>query len=208
MRPVAGLVLTGGRSRRMGFDKATVEVDGQPLARRVLRELVRAASPVVEVGRGVSGAEHWTCEEPPGSGPLAAIAAGAKLLAQLGYDGAVLVVACDLPRLDGALLAWLAQHPAPGSVVPVVAGHPQPLCARWSSAAVRAVPHLVAEGARSLRPLLARPDVVLANEQQWAAVAAPAALADADVPADLDAAGVHWVPPAARPARIPPEVTY
>ena len=38
---------------------------------------------------------------------------------------AVLVLAVDLPFVDAALLAWLASHPAPGTVVPVVDGLPQ-----------------------------------------------------------------------------------
>ncbi|WP_434127450.1 molybdenum cofactor guanylyltransferase, partial [Enterococcus faecium] len=47
----AGAVLTGGDSRRMGTDKALIEVDGGPLARRVANALRAAgADPVIAVG--------------------------------------------------------------------------------------------------------------------------------------------------------------
>ena len=47
----AGAVLTGGRSSRMGQDKATLPVDGVPMAARVAGALRRAgAEPVLAVG--------------------------------------------------------------------------------------------------------------------------------------------------------------
>lgn len=54
---VGGALLTGGASRRMGFDKALVEVDGLPNALRLARALAEVASPLVEVGPGYSGLE-------------------------------------------------------------------------------------------------------------------------------------------------------
>ena len=132
MPPVAGLLLTGGASRRLGVDKATLLLDGDRLVDRVARVLAGIATTVVEVGPGYSSFAAVR-EEPPGSGPLAALAAGAAALQARGLGtSAVLVLAVDLPFVDAALLAWLASHPAPGTVVPVVDGFPQPLCARYA----------------------------------------------------------------------------
>jgi molybdopterin-guanine dinucleotide biosynthesis protein A len=181
----------------MGFDKAAVVIGGEPLARRVAAAVAAVADPVVEVGPGLTGLPQRTREVPAGSGPLSAIAAGASALDRLGYRGPVVVVACDLPRLDQRLLAWLADHPTAGSVVPVVAGRAQPLCARWSSRALRSAPSLLAQGDRSLRGLLDGPDVCFVDERSWASVADAATFADADVPADLDATGLPWHPPSA-----------
>jgi len=46
----AGWVLTGGRSSRMGVDKALVPIDGQPLALRVAVEVAKVCSSVSLVG--------------------------------------------------------------------------------------------------------------------------------------------------------------
>jgi len=134
----------------MGADKATLVLDGTTLAARAAAALREVADPCVEVGPGVSGLASVQ-EDPPGGGPLLALAAA---VAALPGDRAVLVVACDLPRLSVEVLRWLADHPADGSVVPLWEGRPQPLCARWSAAALARVGPLVASGARSLQALI------------------------------------------------------
>src|SRR5438105_2544862 len=50
----AGVLLTGGASRRMGLDKATLVVDGETFAQRAARVLTAACDPVIEVGSGVT----------------------------------------------------------------------------------------------------------------------------------------------------------
>jgi molybdopterin-guanine dinucleotide biosynthesis protein A len=140
----------------MGSDKATMVVDGVPNARRVATALHAVVHPLIEVGPGVSGLRSIV-EEPPGSGPLMAIAAGRRALRMAGHTGAVVVLACDLPAVSESAIAMLAAWPGDGSVVPVVSGVPQPLFARWSAAALEAAAELAASGARSMRELLERP---------------------------------------------------
>jgi molybdenum cofactor guanylyltransferase len=119
---VAGMVLTGGASRRMGVDKATIDIDGEPCVARVERALRAVASPCVEIGPGATSFPSIV-EPMPGEGPLSAIAAGREALVEMGHDGPVLVLACDLPFVTEELLRWLATRPNGGSVVPMVDGH-------------------------------------------------------------------------------------
>jgi molybdopterin-guanine dinucleotide biosynthesis protein A len=198
----AAILLTGGGSRRMGFDKAAIDVAGTPSAVHIARQLLQVVGTAVEVGPGRSGLRAVR-EEPPGSGPLAAMVAGARALRASGHEGPALVVACDLPGLTVEALTMLAWWPGEASVVPVVDGRPQPLCARWSAGALRRAEGLVAEGERSMRAVLASPGrggLELAGPDRWPTGVTDAAFADADTPEDLERLGLgrREVPPAAR----------
>ena len=179
---VAGLLLTGGASRRMGVDKASLRVDGLPLAQRTAEVLAAVVAPALEIGPGHSTLPAVE-EAPPGEGPLAAAAAGFRALAELGHVGPVVVVATDLPRLTVALVQALASHRSAGSVVPLVAGRPQWLAARWSPRAVERAPALVRQGERRVRALA--DDVEWLDGSQWADD-----LTDVDTPGDLRDAGL------------------
>lgn len=179
---VAGLLLTGGASRRMGVEKASILVGGRPMATVTADLLGAVVAPVLEVGPG------WTSlprveEEPRGGGPLVAIAAGAGALTDRGHTGPVVVVATDLPRLGLSFLRRLTAHPSVLSVVPVVAGRPQWLAARWSSQALVRARRLVAEGERQVAAL--NENIEWLDEPQWADQ-----LVDVDTPADLERLGL------------------
>jgi molybdopterin-guanine dinucleotide biosynthesis protein A len=194
---VAGLLLTGGRSRRMGVDKAMIRVGDVTLAERTAAVLAAATAPTLEVGPGHSGLPS-VVEAPPGGGPLCALAAGARALEDRGHAGPAVVLPTDLPHVEVDLVRRLAAHPAPGSVVVVVGGRPQWLVARWSPAALGRARDLVAAGERRMDALVladAGADVTWLDGPRWTGQAL-----DVDTPEDLDRAGLH------RPARreVPP----
>lgn len=179
---VAGLLLTGGASRRMGVDKASLVVDGVGLAQRTAGVLSAVVSPALEVGPGRTALPAVE-EALPGEGPLAAADAGFRALVERGHVGPVVVVGTDVPRLSAAVVHELAAHPSEGSVVPLVAGRAQWLAARWSPRAVRRASELVLRGERRMRALA--DDVVWLDGSEWAD-----ALTDVDTPADLRDAGL------------------
>jgi FdhD protein len=180
---VAGLLLTGGLSRRMGRDKATLASGGTTLARRSAALLAAVAEPVLELGPGVSGLTAVP-DAPGPAGPLAAVAGGVAALRAAGWGGAALVVATDLPLLERRLLEWLAAHPFDGSVVAVAGGRPQWMCGRYSAEVLDAAGVLVASGRRAMADLAGAGDLHLAGADEWAGVADRAALADVDTPSE------------------------
>ena len=188
-RHVAGILLTGGSSRRMGLDKASMPIDGVACAVRIARVLRRVVADAVEVGPGVSGLPSVR-EKAPGNGPLVALCAGVEALEVAGSSVAALLLACDLPFVTDSVLATLASWPGRHSVVPVVHGQPQTLCARWSTDELAEAPRLVASGHRSMGSLLARPGVELVDERAWPEPLDPRVLADIDTPADLERLGL------------------
>jgi molybdopterin-guanine dinucleotide biosynthesis protein A len=177
---IPGVLLTGGASRRMGTDKATLPLGDATFATRAAAVLATVCAPVVEVGPGVTGLRAVR-EDPVGSGPLAAFLAGVDALAA---PGSVFLLACDLPFVDAVTLAAVADHAGAGSVVPVVAGRPQYACARWSAAAIAAGRAALGAGERALRVLA---DV---DAESLAADALAPLLADVDTPEDLRRLGL------------------
>ncbi|HZB49955.1 MAG TPA: molybdenum cofactor guanylyltransferase, partial [Mycobacteriales bacterium] len=139
--PYDAVVLTGGRASRMGgIAKPELRLRGRTLAERVLAA-VRDADRSIVVGPAVRDVpvDLVTREEPPGGGPVAALAAGL-----VGVRApAVATLAADLPFLDAAtvrrLRAALAGERGAAVALPVDAeGRDQLLCAVWKTAALRA----------------------------------------------------------------------
>ncbi len=193
MTATAGLLLTGGASTRLGVDKAELRRDGERLADRTARLLASVCTVAVEVGPGVS-ALPAVREDPPGSGPLAALVAGADALAAWGVEAPVLVLGVDLPFVERPLLEWLAARPGSGTVVPRVGGSPQPLCARygWGDLAVAA--RLRRDGAAAMRTLLDAVAVTYVDEDAWGTVTDRSGFDDVDTPDAVTRAGLEWPP--------------
>ena len=204
------VVLTGGASRRLGRDKATSHVGGRRLVDRILAE-VPADVPVVIVGPlldAMARPVRFVREDPPGSGPLAAIGAG---LAEVSTP-LVGLMAADMPfavPVVAEALSRLAHEPPPASgrrpvmdpvhhvdgiddaggvsgadsVAPVDAhGFAQLLCAAYRTQALRgALTGLGVLADRPVRALLSELRVM-----EWPVPAA--ALADVDTEDQLAAA--------------------
>jgi molybdopterin-guanine dinucleotide biosynthesis protein A len=179
-----GLLLTGGTSRRMGADKSGRPVGGVPMGIRAGRALMEAASPVLAVGPD-PGLGLATVKDDR-RGPLAALAAGMRRLADDGFGGPVLLVACDLPFLTADLLTLLADEltgAGAGAAVPVAGGHLQPIAACYAPSVLPVAEELLERGELSMRALLDKIAVHQVPADAWTR-----ALTDVDTPADLQAA--------------------
>jgi molybdopterin-guanine dinucleotide biosynthesis protein A len=173
----------------MGRDKAELVVAGERLADHAARVLQTVCDPVLEIGPGRSTLENVGDDESGAAavraGPLAALVTGAGALRTRGYEGAVLLLAVDLPFVDARLLELLVDHPADDSVVPVAGGMRQSCCARYAPAALTTAADLVEQGERAMHALLSAVPVVEITEPEWRAVAPADALTDLDTPEDL-----------------------
>ncbi len=139
----AALLLTGGKSRRMGQDKARLPFGGVPMAVRVHAMLSEIFPNVLVVGH----ADFPLPEAPripdrhPGRGPLEALASGLEAV----EEPQVLLTACDMPFLNPNLLRFLAEQTLDAdAVVPCSARGREPLLAVYSR---RILPMLRAPGA-------------------------------------------------------------
>lgn len=139
-RPFDAIVLAGGTARRLsGVDKPMLEVGGVPLLRRVLSAVGHARG-VVVVGPHRTGFDdvYWVREDPPGSGPVAAVSAGLAAL-----DGPterdVALLAGDLAGLTASTIDGLrsAIGLADGAVLVDRDGKRQWLIGVWRAPVLR-----------------------------------------------------------------------
>jgi molybdopterin-guanine dinucleotide biosynthesis protein A len=140
--PSAGFVLAGGRSSRMGRDKASLLWDGRSLLARAVTVVQAVTGITAIVGDPAIHCFHSTpviSDRVRGAGPLGGIEAA------LAWSPAPwnLIVACDMPDLDikvlEAILQRAAAQPECDAVIPVSAGIPQPLCAAYHRRALPAL---------------------------------------------------------------------
>ncbi|WP_291224158.1 molybdenum cofactor guanylyltransferase [Dokdonella sp.] len=105
--PWNGVVLAGGRSTRMGRDKALLDWQGRPMVEHMGGVLREAGAQGVVVS-GDYPAFDGIADEKGGLGPLGGLGSVAAHLA----DGVLVLVPVDMPLLDVALLRSLAQTDA------------------------------------------------------------------------------------------------
>lgn len=161
---VIGVVLAGGRSRRMGRDKATFEIGGRTMLDWVATALEGVCGEVVVAGLP-EGANRRPRLTDPGlrfQGPLAGLVSG---LRRLG-EGKALVVAVDHPWVRTETLAALIEQGGELPLVPVDQGARQTTCALYPAAAVDpAAEELEAGG--SIQSLLDRIAFDPVVEETW-----------------------------------------
>ncbi|CAN5741389.1 hypothetical protein BH23ACT12_BH23ACT12_15340 [soil metagenome] len=172
----------------MGSDKSRSTVGGVPMGARAGLALLRSASPVLAVGPD-PGLGLATVEDSR-RGPLAALAAGMRHLADTGCTGPVLLAACDLPFLTPELLDLVAGELSAGALaaVPVAGDRLQPLAACYAPGVLAIAEGLVDKGELSMKALLDTIEVRRVGPEAWGLLAGPYALTDVDTPADLAAA--------------------
>jgi molybdopterin-guanine dinucleotide biosynthesis protein A len=180
--PFAAVVLAGGRAARLGGQpKPQLDVGGRSMLATALAAL-DGAGPRVVVGppQPVPGGVLLVREEPPGGGPVPALAAG---LAAVGDAEVVAVLAADLPFVTAALVTALRERlTGDGVLVVDDAGRDQLLLGVWRTSVLRAA----TADARPHMPLRAVLSPLAVRRYRPPAVPGrPAPWTDCDTPAEL-----------------------
>lgn len=154
---VSGAVLAGGRSRRMGFNKAFIESGGRSILARVL-DVVSSVipSPVIianEIDLYSGLGAPVIPDDIPGAGSIGGI------YTALNHSDAdyVFVAACDMPWLDAGCVSRVVEA-VDGSecVVPFISGRLHPMHAAWSKGCVEKLEAAIRAGNLRIGDLLAR----------------------------------------------------
>ncbi len=145
---LSGIVLAGGKSRRMRRDKTELAVGGVPVMERILNALNEAgAFETLIVGGSPERFEVYGVrvapDDPPGFGVVGGIAAGLSAM----RGDAALTVGCDMPFLTGELLKRIASRleDADAAAAETDRGI-EPLCAAYRKSAEHVFRAMMREG--------------------------------------------------------------
>jgi molybdopterin-guanine dinucleotide biosynthesis protein A len=193
----AGVILTGGRSSRMGVvHKALLEVQGQPLLQYVIDKLQPHVAPLLlSCQNGADEFDRFGLNRVPDlvsnfNGPLTGLYSALQYVSDRGLDNGLVLVPCDAPFMPENLVQTLVDA-ATGDVKPVVVvscqGVLQPTFSLWQVHHLPVIRKAVAgQGREGLKHMLASlPHTIV----EWPA-AEPSPFFNVNTPADLRAAAV------------------
>jgi len=184
-KPVYGLVLAGGRSRRMGQDKALLDHSGKSQLAYSVEVLGRCVEKVFVSTRpdqaddSERGRYEQIVDRYDNLGPVAGILSALREYPDVDW----LVVACDLPNIDEATIRHLLLES--DSEQPFTAyassydGLPEPLCAIYRSGCADIIQGFVDDGLNCPRKILIRSTTQLLTQPN------PRALDNVNTPDDL-----------------------
>ncbi len=152
---IACVVLVGGESRRMGKDKASLDLAGKEMVGRVI-EVVRPLFKQLYIGAhedtslGEANGLSVIIDSLPGRGPALGVCAALEEVTQEW----VFIVSCDMPMLSAKVIEYLATlTEGVDAVVPLIAGRAQTTCAFYSRACLVPLSERIASGDKRARGL-------------------------------------------------------
>lgn len=171
---ITGVILAGGASRRMGTNKALLDVGGTPLIERVYHTMSTLFEEVTLVTNVPEKFAFLPCrtlaDSYPGAGSIAGLHAG---LAASGTER-IFVVACDMPSLNPDLIRLLCSTDNDSdAVVPVNReGLREPLHAVYNRSILPVLQQAVERGEKSILDLLDKIRTTLVTGEAYRGIAA------------------------------------
>ncbi len=165
---IVALVLAGGKSSRMGEDKALLHFAGKPLLTRVCEVAETVKLPVYiltswpeKYQEILPEGSQFLLEKNPGNGPLVALAEGLQMISA----DWVLLLGCDLPLLNSEIIHhWMMQlREVPNHILAMVPYYQcswEPLCGFYRTQALISLQGFIGQGARSFQLWLSQIDVI------------------------------------------------
>ena len=166
---VSGIILAGGTSSRLGQDKALFQSGGLSLIERVVRRLGEVVTEIVVVtndpdryaflGLPMTGDVYQRV------GTLAGLHAGLKAI----HSAYGLVVGCDMPFLNPALLRFMiSQRTGYDVVIPLIGEYYEPLHAVYARRCLPTIERSILSGQRRVRAAYAQARVRTVEQEEIA----------------------------------------
>jgi molybdopterin-guanine dinucleotide biosynthesis protein A len=171
---MTSIILAGGKSLRLGQNKALQVIDGKSLIQWVVDRLAIISTEIIIA---TAHGEEIPCSSAvriktvadiyPGKGPLVGIYSG--LIAS--FNPRAIVVGCDTPFLSVGLLEYMTQiSPTFDVVVPRIKKKVEPLCAVYSKSCLAPIQELLEQDELGIRKLFSMVKVKYVEEDEIASL--------------------------------------
>lgn len=160
MHDLTAVILAGGQSSRMGFNKAFIEIEGRPIIERSLELLRGLFRDVIVIANDVPAYERLdvmvAADLIKGAGSLGGI------YTAIFHSGSnhTFVTACDMPYLNpGAIERIISSSGGYDAVVPFIGSEYHPMHALYSRRCLKPIRAMIEEGNFRIKDLFSRIDV-------------------------------------------------
>lgn len=191
-------ILSGGKSSRMGHNKALLTLGGKSIIQHVIDAVTPLSSDALMIVTNMpTDYEHlghqMVADTITGHGAISGIVSALHH----SKGNPVLVLACDMPFVQPALLNLLIeqfQHGTDRAVMPTVAGYPQGVLALYNASCLPHFEAAVNAGQRKLKTIFDSLDNVhYIDESMWQAVDPDGhSFINVNTPDELSIARKHW----------------
>ncbi len=164
---MTAIILAGGKSSRMGFDKAFIKIEGVPLIKRQISLLKRIFKKIIIVTNYPRKYRFKDIQVVTdiikNRGPLSGIHAGLKASGSFHN----FVIACDMPFLNKRLIRYMIRHKNNYDLlVPKIGGRYHPLFGVYSKNCIPVIEDLLRQDKRKVSGIFPKVKSGFISERQ------------------------------------------
>ena len=191
MRPsFSGAILAGGQSRRMGFNKAFIELEGSTVIARAAHVMTAVFDSPAIIANDTTLYSHLGLPVYPDVIKDAGSLGGIYTALYHSKDYAF-VVACDMPWLDpGCVRRVLDNVHGEDCVIPFISGRLHPMHAAWSKRCMNEIEAMINEGNLRINDLLKRLNIKRLTEEHFKGLPIEKSVENVNTPQDLERTGL------------------
>ena len=189
-RSFSGAILAGGQSRRMGFNKAFLELEGSTVIARAVHVMTAVFSSPAIIANDTTLYGHLGLPVYPDIIKDAGSLGGIYTALYHSKDYAF-VVACDMPWLDpGCIRRVLDNVDGEDCVIPFISGRLHPMHAAWSKGCMNEIEAMINQGNLRINDLLKRLKIKRLTEEYFGGLPIERSVENVNTRQDLERTGL------------------
>ena len=189
-RSFSGAILAGGQSRRMGFNKAFLELEGSTVIARAVHVMTAVFSSPAIIANDTTLYGHLGLPVYPDIIKDAGSLGGIYTALYHSKDYAF-VVACDMPWLDpGCVRRVLDNVDGEDCVIPFISGRLHPMHAAWSKGCMNEIEAMINQGNLRINDLLKRLNIKRLTEEYFGGLPIERSVENVNTRQDLERTGL------------------